>query len=838
MLKSKITRTIAFLLSCIIVSCIAYRVAAIIDESTEQLDGQNYSEIINCTYNEENEIAVKLWLISAMYLRNLDEKGNFKGSDELKAQTFEVLKAHGCMNEKNELEIKDANGYEFYAAFGNNNFSNTDKEYNDIKSGSYSIGSLNDDTFFTLSYTSSNDVNWFETNYGMTYYYIDGSGVALFDFDTTGLDSYVDELGATIYYKKDGTTPFPYEYLDHESVDGEYVYEGESVYNAINDIQGVFVMKPTEAASEKVTAPTESRMTEDEFLSYGHSSDEYEYYRETYDYSDNDIEYDDYRPENPNGLYYYDREQGGFFKVVQNDFTKTKGDNTKIRVAVKPPDSTIELYKKYHEAMVDYESRSAKSIIELIPFGIAAIVLALYFIVMGGYNTKEKKFKLAFFDKLIAELPLLVAVGAVVAGFIFGDSIIYWDVHDGIVKLYSQDAFEISFAIYYGVIFGILVLMLNTLVIRFKCRSFMKTSLIGMIVITVFGWLKKLKNAVASGIINRSTIKNDHFLKRFFSRIILMIIAEIFLMIICFGMNAVELLFVCTIIMIALYIWLNMSDMKALTRLNEHIADIAGGNYTDHSEKPDSAIFAATQRLNNISAGLQNAVEKRISSERMKIDLVTNVSHDLKTPLTSIISYIDLLSKEELTPAAKDYVTIVENKANRLKMMVADLFDLAKATSRTDVSLEQIDAVVLTGQVLGDLADKIEASGKIIKTDIQAESAPITADGKRMYRVFQNLIDNALKYSLDGTRIYLTLKKENGRCIISVKNIASYEMTFTPEEILERFARGDESRSTEGNGLGLSIAKSFTEACGGEFNIDIDGDLFTASISFESGINN
>jgi signal transduction histidine kinase len=210
---------------------------------------------------------------------------------------------------------------------------------------------------------------------------------------------------------------------------------------------------------------------------------------------------------------------------------------------------------------------------------------------------------------------------------------------------------------------------------------------------------------------------------------------------------------------------------------------------------------------------------------------VTNVSHDLKTPLTSIISYIDLLSAEELSPTARDYVTIIEDKSQRLKTMVADLFDLAKATSRTDVQSEEIDAVVLTRQVLGDMADKIEASGRALKCDIQAETAPINADGKKMYRVLQNIIDNALKYSMEGTRIYLTLKNENGACDIIIKNIASYEMTFNPDEITERFTRGDEARSTEGNGLGLSIAKSFTEACGGQFRVDIDGDMFIAVVT-------
>ena len=227
---------------------------------------------------------------------------------------------------------------------------------------------------------------------------------------------------------------------------------------------------------------------------------------------------------------------------------------------------------------------------------------------------------------------------------------------------------------------------------------------------------------------------------------------------------------------------------------------------------------------------MQNSVDKQVKAERMKIDLVTNVSHDLKTPLTSIISYIDLLAQEDLDPASKDLVNVIQQKAERLKIMVSDVFDLAKATSRTDVTLEDIDEVILVGQVLGDMEDKISAYGKEIRTDIQAKDAPIKADGKKLYRVLQNLIDNALKYSLDGTRIWLTLRKESGYAVLTVRNTASYEMKFSADEITERFVRGDEARTSEGSGLGLSIARSFTEACGGEFRVSIEGDVFSAEV--------
>ena len=235
-----------------------------------------------------------------------------------------------------------------------------------------------------------------------------------------------------------------------------------------------------------------------------------------------------------------------------------------------------------------------------------------------------------------------------------------------------------------------------------------------------------------------------------------------------------------------------------------------------------------------INAGFNESLEEQMKSERMKVTLITNVSHDLKTPLTSIISYIDLLSKEEdLSESARDYVNILADKSNRLKQIVSDLFDLAKSTSGDiHLDLETLDMKRLIEQTLGDMEDKIEKSGLQIKTSLPDHPTNIHSDGKKLYRVFQNVIDNALKYSLKGTRIYVDLEEKNGKALATIKNIAGYEMDFTAEEILQRFNRGDKSRSTDGSGLGLSIAESFTRVCGGDFNVTIDGDLFKVEIGF------
>lgn len=224
-----------------------------------------------------------------------------------------------------------------------------------------------------------------------------------------------------------------------------------------------------------------------------------------------------------------------------------------------------------------------------------------------------------------------------------------------------------------------------------------------------------------------------------------------------------------------------------------------------------------------------------MKSERMKIDLVTNVSHDLKTPLTSIVSYIDLLSKEEdLSQSAKDYIDILSDKSNRLTQIVSGLFDLAKSTSgNINLKLEKLDLKKLIEQTLGDMKDEIERSDLQIKANLPEKGLYIVSDGEKMYRVFQNIIDNALRYSLNGTRIYIDAEDINGKAVATIKNIANYEMDFTADEILQRFNRGDGSRTTDGSGLGLSIAESFSNVCGGDFEVDIDGDLFKVTIKFD-----
>lgn len=247
-----------------------------------------------------------------------------------------------------------------------------------------------------------------------------------------------------------------------------------------------------------------------------------------------------------------------------------------------------------------------------------------------------------------------------------------------------------------------------------------------------------------------------------------------------------------------------------------------------------SPLHKTAEDLSNIQEGVFTAVQEQLKSERMKIELITNVSHDLKTPLTAIVNYIDLLSQEKLSPEhANDYVKVLNKKAARLTSLTQDIFDISKAQSgNLELNIEKIDIVELIKQSIAELDEKIKESTLSFRINLPGEKVYINADGKKLYRVFDNLISNILKYSLNNTRVYIELLDEADFVSLSFKNIASYELNMSAEDLMERFVRGDESRTTEGSGLGLAIVQSFVSLCGGSFELAIDGDLFKAVVKF------
>ena len=242
------------------------------------------------------------------------------------------------------------------------------------------------------------------------------------------------------------------------------------------------------------------------------------------------------------------------------------------------------------------------------------------------------------------------------------------------------------------------------------------------------------------------------------------------------------------------------------------------------------------EAVNSIRDGLKDAIEARIKNERMKADLITNVSHDIKTPLTSIVNYVDLLKRVEITDEnARNYIRIIDEKANRLKVLTEDLVEASKISSgNIKLDIQRIDFVELIYQTGGEFNERFEAKDLTIVTKIPNESIFIEADGRQLYRVVENLYTNAAKYSLEKTRVYVEMFKNSDRVTFVMKNIAKNPENLSRyTDLTDRFVRGEESRTTEGSGLGLSIAKNLTLLMGGEFAIKVEDDLFVATISFK-----
>ena len=275
-------------------------------------------------------------------------------------------------------------------------------------------------------------------------------------------------------------------------------------------------------------------------------------------------------------------------------------------------------------------------------------------------------------------------------------------------------------------------------------------------------------------------------------------------------------------------------DLRDWNLLMDQITEMYGGNLDAVNHvPPTSNLYDCAMQLNMIRTGVQKAVEEGTKADRTKIELITNVSHDIKTPLTSVISYVELLKKEELSPAARDYVEILSGKAQRLSGIVQDVFEVSKATTgNISLNLEDLDIGRLLKQTFGEMEEVIERSKLQFRVDIPETPMLVHADGQRMYRVFQNLIRNCTQYSPEGSRVYVSLVAQSGLASVNIRNISKTEITMNGEDLTARFVRGDQNRTTEGSGLGLSIAKSFTEACGGRFFVRTDGDLFVATVQF------
>ena len=295
-----------------------------------------------------------------------------------------------------------------------------------------------------------------------------------------------------------------------------------------------------------------------------------------------------------------------------------------------------------------------------------------------------------------------------------------------------------------------------------------------------------------------------------------------------------------TLLAIGLWIYifiLLLRKTNSFYKIKDAVHDIYEGKNDVKLDESDfnGDLVEFASDVNDIAGGFSNAISESLKSERLKTELITNVSHDIKTPLTSIISYVDLLKQENIeNEKAKEYIGVLDSKSQRLKRLIEDLVEASKASSgNIKLNMEKLKVSELIKQCTGEFEDKFKANGLEIISNIPQENICINADSRYMYRVVENLFSNITKYALKNSRVYIDVEKTVDKINISIKNISKDKLNISPDELMQRFVRGDKSRFTEGSGLGLSISKSLTELQNGDFKIFIDGDLFKVNLRFD-----
>ena len=292
------------------------------------------------------------------------------------------------------------------------------------------------------------------------------------------------------------------------------------------------------------------------------------------------------------------------------------------------------------------------------------------------------------------------------------------------------------------------------------------------------------------------------------------------------------------VIIVWIYTMVLLNELNFRTQIYEitkQVEMMRKGNMNVSIKCTNSELEELGENINHLKQGMEKAINESIKAERLKTDLITNVSHDLKTPLTSIINYTDLLKKEKIeNENAKKYIDILEKKSKKLKILTEDLIEVSKISSGNEkATLEKIDFKELVLQANGEFAEKFEEKNLEVISNLPKEAVIVDLDGKKMWRVLENLYQNVYKYSLENTRVYVDLIV-NDHIVFTIKNISKEKLNISPDELMERFIRGDSSRHTGGNGLGLSIAKDLSKLNGGTLSIQIDGDLFVAKIKLDN----
>ena len=453
-----------------------------------------------------------------------------------------------------------------------------------------------------------------------------------------------------------------------------------------------------------------------------------------------------------------------------------------------------------------------------LPVGIATAVLclALFLFLMASMGKTPDGVKLRGIHRVPVDLFLAAALAAILflANYSGGA---------GNLLLYNPLWTWILPSTLMALWIGFVALLtFCTLAARFRAGKWWRNSIIYIVCRFLYRAMRGLVRALPDawkGILVYVAV----VLVNFFGTLFTWISGSVFLLLMLAALDIAGLYFVIRI----------MRQLKALQTAAQKLA--AGDlNYTVDTEKMYPVLKEHGDNLNAVSIGMNRAVNERMKSERFKTELITNVSHDLKTPLTSIVSYVDLLKKEPIeSESAQEYIDVLDRQSQKLKKLTADLVDASKASSGAlPVNLEKLDLGELLRQSAGEYTEKFAAAGIVPVLLVPEGETYVTADGRLLWRVLDNLLGNAVKYAQSGTRLYLELVQDETETVLTLKNISREPLNIPAEELMERFVRGDGSRHTDGSGLGLSIAKSLMELMGGKLALTLDGDLFKAALVF------
>lgn len=490
--------------------------------------------------------------------------------------------------------------------------------------------------------------------------------------------------------------------------------------------------------------------------------------------------------------------------------------------------------------------------------GISVVSLIIWFFLLiflsvmaGRKKDKEGEVVLEaqWFDYVPTEIMLILA--AVVMGvFVAWFFVVYYGISDFFHEIVygSQEEAMRNVAVFIALLFSLTFSMFwYSFIRRLKMHTFWSNSLCARLVKWIWGLMKALWRQLTK------CYDNKGILVRAVSPIIFLVFVNMIggslaVLFIIEGLRRgrfvyafVGIMFLMPVVVIDIvYSYIVVKASISRKKIVDGIIRIREGemDYQLNAEEMHGENRALAEAVNSIGNGIKKAVETSMKDERMKTDLITNVSHDIKTPLTSIINYVGLLKREKIeTEPVKGYIEVLDAKSQRLKQLTDDLVEASKISSGNIVlNIERINLAELLKQSVGEFSEKFEQKNLTIVETYEDEVFFINADPARMWRVIENLFNNIFKYSLEGTRVYVELTRniqnEERQIILSVKNISKNPLCVKPEELTERFIRGDESRTTEGSGLGLSIAKSLVEVQGGKLNIILDGDLFKVVLNF------